>query len=214
MPWPPFPAPSGPYRWGPCAAVSPAAATGGWTRPTARQRPEEQNGFERWPSVSGAGGPKVSANLLRAHADRFLGSALRHSDGSHRMMVTGGDLDVVVWADRGTCLQPRRRHRKQRLCHEFVAIQVLYNVARTSFAPRCIANRPEHGCACWLSAFYASTVIPPICRTLRCRRCYSRPRFFPRYGSPAISTDDRLNRLGNCGDCWAEVRPRWRRQML
>lgn len=62
--------------------------------------PEELSGFERWASMAGAGGPKVAANLVHAHADGFLGAALRDPDSSHRMMVaavTGGDLDAVVW---------------------------------------------------------------------------------------------------------------------
>lgn len=51
--------------------------------------------------MAGAGGPKVAENLVRAHAEGFLGAALRDPDSSHRMMVaavTGGDLDALVWA--------------------------------------------------------------------------------------------------------------------
>ncbi|WP_297622246.1 GNAT family N-acetyltransferase [Nocardia sp.] len=63
--------------------------------------PEELSGFERWASMAGAGGPKVAANLVSAHADGFLGEGLRDPDSSYRMMaaaVTGGDVDAVVWA--------------------------------------------------------------------------------------------------------------------
>ncbi|WP_433716962.1 GNAT family N-acetyltransferase (plasmid) [Nocardia sp. CA-084685] len=73
----------GPYR------VRPARTT------------EELRGFERWAAMAGAGGPKVTENLVHAHADRFLGEGLRDPDSSHRMMmsaVTGGDLDAVAWA--------------------------------------------------------------------------------------------------------------------
>lgn len=51
--------------------------------------------------MAGAGGPKVAENLVRAHADGFLGEGLRDPDSSHRMMVsavTGGDLDAVAWS--------------------------------------------------------------------------------------------------------------------
>ncbi|GGK69257.1 GNAT family N-acetyltransferase [Nocardia camponoti] len=62
---------------------------------------EDLAGFERWAEMAGAGGPKLAANLVRAHADGFLAEGLRDPDTSHRMLmaaVTGNNLDAVVWA--------------------------------------------------------------------------------------------------------------------